>query len=134
MQKIYDAIIIGAGHNGLVTAAYLAKAERSVLVVERRKTMGGAAATEEVFPGFQVNTGASDAGLFLPKIVADLNLEQHGLTAEALWKQVALLAEDRQGLAAMSERARERSRPDATSLIVREMVGLLPDPAVGGVR
>ncbi len=79
MKKTYDAIIIGAGHNGLVTAAYLAQAGRSVLVVERRETIGGAAATEEVFPGFRVNTGAADAGLFLPEIVADLKLKQHGL-------------------------------------------------------
>jgi len=79
MTTLYDAIIIGAGHNGLVTAAYLARAGRSVLVLERRETIGGAAATEEVFPGFRVNTGAADAGLFLPEIVADLKLKQHGL-------------------------------------------------------
>jgi phytoene dehydrogenase-like protein len=75
----YNAIIIGGGHNGLVTAAYLAKAGLKVLVLERRGTLGGAAATEPVFPGYQVNTGAYDAGLFLPEILADLQLEKYGL-------------------------------------------------------
>ncbi len=53
----------------MVTAAYLAKAGLKVLVLERREIVGGAAATEAVFPGFQVNTGAFDGGLFLPEIV-----------------------------------------------------------------
>ncbi len=75
----YDAVVIGAGHNGLVTAAYLARNGLSVLVVERRSVLGGAAATEEVFPGFEVNTGSGDVGLFLPQIVVDLKLENSGL-------------------------------------------------------
>ena len=75
----YDALIIGAGHNGLVTAATLAQAGKRVLVLERRNTLGGAAATEEIFPGFKFNTGAHDAGLFRPEIIAALQLEQHGL-------------------------------------------------------
>lgn len=79
MDKQYDIIIIGAGHNGLVTAAYLAKSGRKVLVIEKRPVVGGAAATEEVFPGFKFNTGAHDAGLFRPEIVSQLHLEKHGL-------------------------------------------------------
>lgn len=75
----YDALIIGAGHNGLVAAATLAQAGKRVLVLERRNTLGGAAATEEIFPGFKFNTGAHDAGLFRPEIIAALQLEQHGL-------------------------------------------------------
>ena len=71
-MKQYDAIIIGAGHNGLVAAAYLGKAGKKVLVLEKRKTLGGAAATEEIFPGFKMNTGAHDAGLFSPEVVRDL--------------------------------------------------------------
>ncbi len=75
----YDAIIIGAGHNGLVTAATLAQAKHRVLVLERRTTLGGAAATEEIFSGFKFNTGAHDAGLFRPEIITALQLERHGL-------------------------------------------------------
>ena len=65
---------------------------------------------------------------------AALHLEQEGLSAEGLWRTIARLVEDPQTLATMSQRARERSRPDATSLIVREMVGVLSDPRPGGAR
>ena len=65
---------------------------------------------------------------------AAVHLAQGGLTAKTLWRTIARLAEDSQALATMSELAKERSRPDATSLIVREMVGLLADPQPGGVR
>jgi phytoene dehydrogenase-like protein len=75
----YDVVVIGAGHNGLVASAYLARAGQRVLVLEQRQALGGAASTMEVFPGFRVNTGCVDAGLFLPEIVADLSLESHGL-------------------------------------------------------
>jgi phytoene dehydrogenase-like protein len=78
-KSAYDAVVIGAGHNGLVTAAYLAKAGLQVLVLERHEFVGGAAATLEIFPGWRANTGALDAGLFLPEIVTDLHLESHGL-------------------------------------------------------
>jgi phytoene dehydrogenase-like protein len=75
----YDAIIIGAGHNGLVTAAYLAKAGKKVLVLERRPVIGGSAASEEIFPGFKYATCAHLAGSFAPAIVSELNLNKHGL-------------------------------------------------------
>ena len=75
----YDVIVIGAGHNGLVTAARLAKAGQRVLVLEQRQTIGGAAGTEESFPGYRVDSGAREAGLFLPEIAAELNLEARGL-------------------------------------------------------
>jgi phytoene dehydrogenase-like protein len=78
-QSTYDAIVIGGGHNGLTAAAYLAKAGRKVLVLEKRSVLGGAAASEEVFPGYRIPTGAIDAGLFLPQIVKDHSLEKHGL-------------------------------------------------------
>lgn len=75
----YDAIIIGAGHNGLVAAACLAKAGKKVLVVERRPVIGGAAATEEIYPGFKYSTCASVCGLLHPRIVRELELRKHGL-------------------------------------------------------
>jgi phytoene dehydrogenase-like protein len=74
----YDAIIIGAGHNGLVTATYLAKEGKKVLVLERRPSVGGIAATEEIFPGFKFSTCAHLAGSFSSEIIADLDLKSHG--------------------------------------------------------
>jgi len=80
----YDAIIIGAGHNGLVTAAYLAKAGKKVLVLERRLLVGGIAATEEVFPGFKFSTCAHLADPFSHEIIADLDLKKYGFELLAL--------------------------------------------------
>src|SRR5438876_6184670 len=74
----YDAIIIGAGHNGLVTAAYLARAGRKVLVLERRELVGGCAVTEELWPGFKVSTASYVNSLFRPEIIRDLDLKRHG--------------------------------------------------------
>jgi phytoene dehydrogenase-like protein len=79
MQGRYDAIIIGAGHNGLVTACYLAKAGKKVLVLERREVVGGACVTEETtFPGFKVSTCAYVNSLFRKEITEELNLKAHG--------------------------------------------------------
>lgn len=80
MTQNPDAIIIGAGHNGLTTAALLAKAGYSVLVLEQRGHLGGAAATEEIFPGYKINSGSDEATLFHDQIVDELNLSAHGLT------------------------------------------------------
>ncbi len=74
----YDAIIVGAGHNGLVTAGYLARAGLRVLVLERRHVVGGACVTEETFPGFKVSTAAYVNSLFRKEIVRDLRLADHG--------------------------------------------------------
>ena len=75
----YDAIIIGAGHNGLVCAAYLAKAGKKVLVLERRHVIGGSCVTEEVFPGCKVSRAAYVNSLFRPDIIHDLRLQEYGL-------------------------------------------------------
>jgi phytoene dehydrogenase-like protein len=74
----HDVIIIGAGHNGLVTAAYLARAGMKVLVLERRELVGGACVTEEIWPGYKVSTASYVNSLFRPEIVRDLELKRHG--------------------------------------------------------
>ena len=75
----YDAIVIGGGHNGLTCAAYLAKAGRKTLVLERRHVLGGAAVTEEVFPGFKFSVCSYVVSLLRPEIIRDLDLPAHGL-------------------------------------------------------
>lgn len=78
-----DALIIGAGHNGLVCAAYLAKAGKRVLVLEARDVVGGAAVTEEFHPGFRNSVAAYTVSLLQPKVIADLALERYGLRVVA---------------------------------------------------
>src|SRR5437667_10863290 len=78
MTAKYDAIIVGAGHNGLVTAAYLARAGKKVLVLERRELVGGCVVTEELCSGFKVSTASYVNSLFRPEIIRDLELKRHG--------------------------------------------------------
>jgi phytoene dehydrogenase-like protein len=77
--KKYDVLIIGGGHNGLVCAAYLARAGKQVLVLERRERVGGAAMSEEVFPGFRFSVFSYVVSLLRPEIIRDLDLPRHGL-------------------------------------------------------
>jgi len=79
----YDAIVIGAGHNGLVTAAYLARAGKKVLVLERRELVGGCAVTEEIWPGYRVSTGAYLSSLLQERIVRELDLPRYGYQVDA---------------------------------------------------
>lgn len=79
MPLRYDAIIIGAGHNGLVCANYLAAGGLKVLVLERRPVVGGAAVTEEFHPGFRNSTASYTVSLLAPEVIRDLRLAQHGL-------------------------------------------------------
>ena len=86
----YDAIIIRGGHNGLTTAAYLARAGKKVLVLERRHVLGGAAVTEEVFPGFKFSVCSYVVSLWRPEIIRDLDLPrptplEDGLRAAWAW-------------------------------------------------
>lgn len=80
----YDAIVIGSGHNGLITAAYLAKAGRRMLVLERREVIGGATVTEEPWPGYRVSTCSYVCSLLLPEVIRDLDLVRHGYDVRPL--------------------------------------------------
>jgi len=75
----FDVIVVGGGHNGLVAAGYLAKAGRKVLVLEKRQIVGGAAVTEEFFPGFKFSSLADGSGSLSPRVASDLKLSEHGL-------------------------------------------------------
>ncbi len=79
MPQRYDAVIIGAGHNGLTTAAYLAKAGWTVLVLERRHKVGGATTTEEIIPGYRFSVLSYVVSLLRPEIIRELDLARHGL-------------------------------------------------------
>jgi len=74
----WDAVIVGAGHNGLIAANYLADAGQKVLVLERRHVVGGAAVTEELVPGFKFSRASYLAGLLRPQIIKDFELEKYG--------------------------------------------------------
>jgi phytoene dehydrogenase-like protein len=75
----YDVVVIGGGHNGLVHAAYLARAGKKVLVCERRHVLGGAAVTEEISPGFKFSVASYVVSLLRPEIIRDLDLPRHGM-------------------------------------------------------
>ena len=77
-ESDYDIIIVGGGHNGLTTAAYLADAGINVLVLERREVVGGAAVTEELIPGFRFSTASMFLGMMQPKVVEELKLGDYG--------------------------------------------------------
>lgn len=109
MNERYDAIIIGAGHNGLVAAATLAAAGRRVLVLEQRDVLGGMAGTQEVWPDYRVDTGATDATLLQDEIIHRLDLAHHGLRFR---EQPALLfapQPDGRGLTIWRDEARTQS-------------------------
>ena len=92
---MYDTIIIGGGHNGLITAAYLAKAGKNVSVLERRDVLGGCATTEELHPGFHFSPAAYVVSLLLPEVIADLRLKEYGY--EVLKRDPSSISLDGQG-------------------------------------
>src|SRR3977135_1557484 len=78
-SRIYDAVIVGAGHNGLTAACYLARAGLSTLVLERRNIVGGCCVTEEIAPGCRASTTSYIASMLLPRVIRDMDLGSHGL-------------------------------------------------------
>src|SRR5690349_25025742 len=78
-KTVYDAIVIGAGHNGLTAAAYLARAGLSTLVLERRDIVGGCCVTEEIAPGCRASTTSYVASMLRSEVIRDLKLADHGL-------------------------------------------------------
>ena len=106
MSGTRDAVIIGAGHNALVTAFYLAKAGLKPLVLERRDVPGGAAATAEFHPGFRCSVLAHTAGPLLPQIAADMQLVRHGLEMMEPGVRLAAVAPDGRAFALFSDVSR----------------------------
>src|ERR1700728_3611501 len=83
LAQRFDAIIIGGGHNGLITAAYLGRAGRKTLVLERRELVGGCAVTEEIWPGYRVSTASYLTSLLQERIIRDLDLPRFGYKVDA---------------------------------------------------
>src|SRR2546430_1244621 len=77
--RSFDCLVIGGGHNGPVAAAYLARAGKSVCVLERRSVLGGCSTTEELWPGFKISTASYVISLFRPEIIRELRLKEYGL-------------------------------------------------------
>jgi phytoene dehydrogenase-like protein len=119
----YDAIIIGAGHNGLITASYLAKAGRKVLLLERRAEPGGFAVSAEIYPGFHAPAGAHLAAALAREVISDLSLQSHGLEMLPLEPLVFAPLPGAPGLVISSIAARaaveigRRSRKDAAAYV-----------------
>lgn len=94
-QQEYDAIVIGGGHNGLVNAAYLARAGLKTLVLEQRHVLGGATVSEEIYPGFKFSVFSYVVSLMRPEIIRELELVRHGLTILPLESTITPLPDGR---------------------------------------
>jgi len=107
-SRTWDAVVVGAGHNGLTAAAYLARAGRSVLVLERRDRVGGACTLEEPWPGYTVSPCAYLAGLLHPLVVEELALHRHGYELIALRREDPYITVPREDGSAFTEWIDER--------------------------
>ncbi|MCH7534293.1 MAG: NAD(P)/FAD-dependent oxidoreductase [Bacteroidetes bacterium] len=94
MEKEYDAIVVGGGHNGLTAAGYLGKAGMKTLVLERRSVVGGSAVTEEFYPGYRVSTMSYVVSLLQAKVIADLELKKHGFEMLEMDGSLAICGDD----------------------------------------
>ncbi|MBW2543324.1 MAG: NAD(P)/FAD-dependent oxidoreductase [Deltaproteobacteria bacterium] len=152
MTQSYDAIVVGGGHNGLTCAAYLAKAGRKVLVLEQRYLVGGAAVSEEKFPGFKFTVYSYVVSLLRPEVIRELELAKHGLQIvplDAVWvpmengDELALYSDP----ASLREEIKRHSRRDAEMIpkynkmmykvvgAVKPILGYVPpNPASPGLR
>ncbi len=106
MRKQYDAIVVGAGHNGLTAAAFLAQAGLSTLVLERREIVGGSCVTEEIAPGCRASTTSYIASMLLPEVVRGLDLKSHGLRMIPCEPAVQVPFPDRDLIASWPDRDR----------------------------
>ncbi len=150
MTDSYDVVVIGAGHNGLVCAAYLGMAGLKVKVVERRNTVGGAAVTEEFHPGFRNSVASYTVSLLNPKVIRDLDLSNHGLRIVERRIQNLLPTEDgrflisaegrtQSEIAKFSSRDAERydafgAELDAIADVLRDLVLRAPPNVVQGLN
>ena len=152
MTAEYDAIVVGGGHNGLTCAAYLAKAGRKTLVLERRHVLGGAAVTEELHPGFKYSVCSYVVSLLRPEVIREVELAKHGLHILPL--QSAFVPMENGDFLAMypdeastREEIRRQSKRDADvyptfsqlmyemALAVKPILGVVPhDPSRPGPR
>src|SRR4051794_35167773 len=126
-MKQHEVIIVGGGHNGLVCAAYLARAGKKVLVLERRERVGGAAFSDEVFPGFRFSVFSYVVSLLRPEIIRELELSRHGLQILPLESTLTPL-ENGDYLAQMSdhdENRRELARHSPRDAEAYDEFGLL---------
>jgi phytoene dehydrogenase-like protein len=147
----YDAIVVGAGHNGLTAAAYLAQAGLSVCVLERRDILGGACVTEELWPGHRISRASYVVSLLQPKVVADLRLKDFGYEPHPLDPAYAALGEDGKAILFHNDLAQtcasiaKYSKADAEAYpafeeLLEKMAGFLrplmlrPPPMLGSKR
>src|SRR5205807_10669760 len=123
MAGTRDVVIIGGGHNGLVTAFYLAKAGFKPLVLERRNVVGGAAITEEFHPGFRCSTLAHATGPIQPEILRDMALAQQGLKLITPEAGMAALSPDNRALVLYDDA--KRSAQEISKFSAKDAAGYL---------